>query len=200
MDNTIPRLTITTPDGGPIAGFWYLWAMYVKGFRPDTHCQRCLVGTKSRRVHLQARSGAPILLCEDVAPWLYICAGAGGGYKATDRVWANNLHLAIRPKRDASASVIAYNGLRLDVHHGEAVEIPELPAGWQGLGEKFTTCRNFRFGVAHVPIANWTTKLPAGGAIGGPRSTLTRRAAPAQRELDLDADPEGDAGATFRVL
>lgn len=122
--------------------------MYVNGFDPKHHCQRCLVGTKSKRLNLaQYRVGDSVTMNEARAPFVYICGGA------RDWVYADNLHIALRNSPGSRGERRTYNGYVVQWEDADEVAIPDLPRHWNGYTPSFTTCRNFRFGVAHFPAA-----------------------------------------------
>jgi hypothetical protein len=125
---------------GPL-GFRYLWLKYVEGFDPRQHCARCLRGRYERAIEPGLATPARVELRPESAPFVYLCGVAGR--------WADNLHLAMRPAPGARAEARGYDGSRIVVEGAEPLAIPELPAGWGGLGAGFTTCRNYRFGVAY---------------------------------------------------
>lgn len=146
-------------------GFWYLWLKYVDDFDPRHHCLKCLIGLKSRRIGLDSPWLTPdksVPLIESRSPFLYLCGGAGYGYRSQSS-WNDNLHVALIPKAGASTSVTTYNGIVFTFTNAEQVAIPDLPLGFKGLPSKYTTCRNFRFGVAHFPERDVATFVPSPG-------------------------------------
>ena len=42
------NLTVSHPriPAGPIEGFRFMWAFYVRGYKPEFHCQRCFIGRR----------------------------------------------------------------------------------------------------------------------------------------------------------
>lgn len=169
MDNAVLRFAEDDAAPAPVPelmvseephGFWYLWLKYVSGFDIEHHCQRCLAGKRSQRVRLHALTPKRVVRLDEArTPFLYLCGGAGEGYSAPGP-WSSNLHLAVRPKDGAVAEATSYNGTLFRIRNAERVEIPDLPKGWRGLPDSFTTCRNFRFGVAHFFLSR--PERPAG--------------------------------------
>lgn len=76
----------------------YLWMMYVVDADLSEHCQKSLIGVKSRKFSKGAKHGyadqAPIELNEAESPFYYICGGS------PDYDWNKNLHIAFRYKKD----------------------------------------------------------------------------------------------------
>jgi hypothetical protein len=135
-----PRLTLV--------GFRSFWAWYVTGFDPSKHCQACLLGRRSARVNKSdVRAGVEIVLDEFVHfDYLYVC-----GVSSTCR-WEHNFHLVVRPRTGAYASAHCYTGQQMGICDAERIQIPELPDGFNGKSRKFTTCRNYQFGVARYQL------------------------------------------------
>ncbi len=135
-----------TPPG-PIAGFRFLWAMYVRGYDPARHCQP---GLKGRRVAAfctpTARSGVPVI-CDrmDRFPYLYVCGVAAG--RVTER-GAKNLHFPLRYAPGEVARITTYNGYVVQAEHAAVVTVPELPESFAGLARSHYRCRTFQFAVA----------------------------------------------------
>jgi hypothetical protein len=138
-------MTLRVDGQGKLEGFRYFWLKYVRGFDASQHCARCLVGSYEKRVHPTMPLGTTLALNAGGAPFVYLC---GVGPKYTD-----NLHLAWRPVAGVRAQARTYPGELVSVEGGEAMEIPALAPGFRGLPSSFTTCRNFRFGVAHLEDA-----------------------------------------------
>lgn len=140
-------LTVGRPGDRSVEGLWYFWGMYVRGFDPRVHCKRCFIGTKCSRVGTRMRMGVELPLFEDdEAPYYYLCGGAGRGYQRQGK-WEDNFHLAVRRVDGGLVEAETYNGIPIRLRNAERVEIPDLPDGWEGLSKRYTTCRNFRFGV-----------------------------------------------------
>lgn len=121
-------------------GLRYLWLRTVTGFDPRKHCAACLRGKRLPDVHLGMADAAFAITTD--APYLYLCAGSNRGYDF-------NAHLAMRVTGDAcDVASVETHGARFTFRGAVEVPIPALPAGFAGLPGAFTTCRNFRFGVA----------------------------------------------------
>jgi len=120
--------------------FWYLWLKYVTGFDPSQHCLPCLLGAQSGRVRLDMPARRPILLDEAKGRYLYLCGGL--------EVYEKNLHVAMELAEGEVFAVRAANGATFMFRGLRRLEIPPLQKGFCGLSPKFTTCRNFQFGMA----------------------------------------------------
>ena len=135
---------VVTGNGGTVRGFPYFWLKYIHGAETRHHCAKGLLGWYSKRVHKDLTLGLPAKLDEvpahkwDVA---YLCGNS--------LTWANNVHLPLVPTAGETVELRTYNGLTITVTNAIALPIPELPWKWRGLPKNFTTCRNFRFAVAH---------------------------------------------------
>ena len=143
-------ITITHPDAGRtvVTGFHQLWAFYVRGFRPDHHCQGCLVGTRSA---LLSRDGTPLgtkLVFDESADFnqLYVCGVASGPQTMRGE---RNFHLALEPAPRKSFQVRSYNGYVWRIRNGRLLSIPEPDAGLAHLGRSHYRCGNFRFGIKY---------------------------------------------------
>jgi hypothetical protein len=132
---------------GPIQGFRFFWAFYVNGINPNVHCQPCFRGKRSHKLQTASvHSGREYLMDESRnAPYLYLC-GVGSGPR--NLLYTKNFHLALQPRDGASESRTTYNGYTVHAANAEALPIPEIPDGWNGLPLEHTRCRNFRFAVA----------------------------------------------------
>ena len=149
MPRTI-TLSVSHPQqhSGRIEGFRFLWAFYVNGYRPDTHCQP---GLRGRRVPEfctpTAEVGRTIALDRmDRYPYVYIC-GVGRGPKA--QLHEKNLHLPLEYAAGEIVEVVTYNGYRMLATDARQLPIPALPSGWQGKSEEHVRCKNFQFAVAY---------------------------------------------------
>jgi hypothetical protein len=141
-------LTISHPTlpPGPIQGFRFFWAFYVNGAKPDVHCQACFRGKRSNKLQsVSARSGIEYVMDEfRAAPYLYLC-GVGTGPRNLLR--EKNFHLALQPQEGRNETRTTYNGYVIEASGAEALPIPEIPDGWNGLPQEHTRCRNFRFAI-----------------------------------------------------
>ena len=145
-------LTVSHPNDDPgttarIKGFRYIWAYYVKGYRPETHCQPCFIGDRVEDFSTPtAMSGKSVSFHRmDQYPYVYVC-GVGVGPKTELR--AQNLHFPLRYLEGGVEVVTTYNGYHLRAENAARVEIPELPDDWQGLDREHARCKNFQFAVA----------------------------------------------------
>ena len=146
------RITYTlepsTPADSHLTGFRWFWAMVVRGFNPEQHCMKCLIGRRVAPMRHRWATGEAGRVTVELAEGelLYIC-GVSEGY-----VWADNFHLALKPS-DGSVSAPTYNGALVRVEGAEALSIPTEPAAskYSRLDSSFLTCRNFQFGAAYFP-------------------------------------------------
>jgi hypothetical protein len=144
------KLILTDQSGAGreyLQGFRYFWLKYVSGFDQAQHCARCLLGNYSKLVNTAMLTERIVQLQEPAAAapfdYLYLC-GVAAPYQ-----WERNFHLALRPAApETITEAETSNGFRVSVQGLEAVPIPTLPDGFQGLAKAYTTCRNFQFGVA----------------------------------------------------
>lgn len=144
----------TSPDRqttSTVTGFNQLWAMYVRGFNPDVHCQNCLRGQRSSRISRNATpAGVEIVLDEtDRYDPVYICGLASG--KKSER-WFKNLHLPLEHAPGESFSKTLYNGFTVHVSNARLLNFDLLPEGWLDLPREHVRCGNFRFGVRRLGI------------------------------------------------
>lgn len=146
------ELTVSHPNdvaGEParIQGFRYILAFYVKGYKPEAHCQPCFLGTRAPDFSTRtAMSGRSVSLDRiSRYPYVYVC-GVGAGPKKDLR--EKNLHFPLRYEEGSVAEVTTYNGYRLRATNAARVEIPALPDNWKGKDREHTRCKNFQFAVA----------------------------------------------------
>lgn len=132
---------ITLTVTGDLSAFGYVWGMYVNGFDPKQHCQKCLRGWKSAHVGLGMTSDHSYIMDECRKPWdyLYVCAGSRFTYE-------DHVHLPMVPGYDTIE--LTSRGVTFRAVGVRLVDIPETPEGYMGLGPKFTSCRNYRFGLS----------------------------------------------------
>ncbi len=123
--------------------FRWLWLMYVTGFDPRHHCQKCLKGKKTQRFKYDHRSSEIPLevkfsLDEYPAPFVYLCG-------VTSR-YEDNFHLALKPSLEGCVEI---HDDRIDVlvTHTEQVPIDPVDAD---LPPSYLRCRNFQFGYHHL--------------------------------------------------
>jgi len=143
-ESIVLRLTHPAIAPGPVEGFSLIWAFYVAGFRPWTHCQSCFKGERAPNFHSRnAASGVDVVLDRlDISPIVYICGVAKGPEHERKH---RNLHLPVRFEPGATAILSTYNGYQVTAMNAVQLEIPPLPDGWNGLPLKHTRCKNFRF-------------------------------------------------------
>jgi hypothetical protein len=133
--------------------FMWLWAKYVVGFNEKYHCTNCLRGRYSRHF---SKARNPLLVQEHEIAFdehegheaIYICGVARKGY-SVKKNYPHNVHLAIRPRTSAYSS-FEFESWKVAVENGDILPIPgaeQLPTGLQGLPERYTTCRIFRWGA-----------------------------------------------------
>lgn len=136
-------MVLTFPDGGNLRPWAYFWGWYVTGFDPKQHCQKCFFGWRSNKVKNGMSLRGPIVLDEHPdADFFYLCGGD------IDWKYDKNFHLALRHNPEFDTKARMPTGGRVLVTNSEYIEIPHLEVGFNGMDRKFTTCRNFRFGVA----------------------------------------------------
>jgi hypothetical protein len=133
---------------GRLWGFsQYTWLRYVSGFDSSEHCAKSLLGFHSKRVWYEAPLNVPITLDEARDyDYLYLC-GVSANFE-----WNKNLHMPVRPAPGESALGVTWNGIRCVIRNAQLVDIPELEKGWGGYSSEFTTCRNWRFGIARYGL------------------------------------------------
>src|ERR1700676_4057220 len=154
----MPQLTAY----GSLAGWGHLWLKFVNGFDPSCHCQRCLIGWSMPALHTKLTPRVPVGLSPGATgtqrPYahrpdntrydaIYLC----GLYEPRD--WSKNLHLVAVPDPDSIAEVRAATGTLFRIAGARKIEFPDLPLGYDGRSDGFTTCRNWRFGVAYYGLS-----------------------------------------------
>jgi hypothetical protein len=149
MNHTI-SLHITHPSipPGPIEGFALLWAFYVRGFRPEKHCQECFVGELATSFHSRNHaSGVEIRLDQtDEFRFVYVCGVAKGPESARR---CTNLHFPLKFEAGSRAEITTYNGYHIVAENAVHVPIPDLAERWRGLPDVHARWKNFRFGVEY---------------------------------------------------
>jgi hypothetical protein len=137
-----------TLPSGRIEGFHLLWAFYVRGFRPEYHCQKCLVGDPAKNfLSSNHASGVEILFDQtDNYRFIYVCGVANGPENARR---CTNLHFPLRLEVGARAELTTYNGYRFVAENAVQVPIPDIAERWRGLPDAHARCKNFRFGVEY---------------------------------------------------
>jgi hypothetical protein len=141
-------LEVTHPDkAGLIEGFRFIWAFYVNGYWPDRHCQP---GLKGRRVEAfctgRAATGTLALDRMDRYPYVYVC-GVASAPRSELRL--KNLHMPLAFREGHTEVLTSYNGYEFKARDAVKLEIPPLPAGWNGIQNlEHTRCKNFQFAVS----------------------------------------------------
>ena len=145
------ELTVNHPviPPGPIQGFRFMWAYYVRGYKAEFHCQECFVGRRAEEFSTRtAFSGKTTVFDRlDRYPYLYVC-GVGAGPKA--ELHHKNLHLPLRFKEGGIVERPTYNGYIFRAENAEELPIPALPDDWMGLEREHARCKNFQFAVAYL--------------------------------------------------
>jgi hypothetical protein len=103
-----------TPSTTP---YRFLWGFYVRGFKPWHHCQPCFRGSRATGIFPKMQDGVIELPGE--ADFFYLHGNAAGAEHSRGSL---NLHLAVRPKRGATASIRPLNGALYTIHDAEAIE------------------------------------------------------------------------------
>ncbi|MFC6646865.1 hypothetical protein ACFQBQ_15015 [Granulicella cerasi] len=124
--------------------FGAIWGRYVRDFDPSEHCQKCLIGSAEPKIHRTLEDEAPIDLRGDF-PYFYLFAWGNG-----DRS-ISNVHLPVRAHAGAVASIGSIYGVTFTLYDAIALRVDRLPDGWKGMNAKYTSCRNFQFGVHAFP-------------------------------------------------
>lgn len=133
---------------GKIEGFRFMWAFYVNGYDPESHCQQCFKGSRVDEFSTgTAVSGRPFELNRmDRYPFVYVC-GVGVGPKA--ELHSQNLHFPLKYSEGAVAEASTYNGYTFRAQNAVILPIPDLPLGWHGKPEEHSRCKNFQFVVEY---------------------------------------------------
>jgi len=140
------RLIVLGLDDAPLR-FDHLWARYVLGFKPWTHCVKCFESKVVTAVRPTMKDGEYKL--SDDHEFMYLC---GVGKTDSKRAGANfsrkmtNVHLAIRPRKGSVASIGSVYGVTFTIKDAQAIPIEPLPENFQGLQPAHYRCKNFQFG------------------------------------------------------
>jgi hypothetical protein len=134
-------------DEGPITGFRYIWAFYVKGYNPAKHCQPGLIGHRVNDFCTGRAMSGRSVTCDqmDRYPYLYVCGVAAGSKSGRKE---KNLHLPLRYAAGAVVEATTHSGFHFRIENAEKVDVPALPEGWEGKPREHTRCKNFQFAVA----------------------------------------------------
>ena len=139
------KIRLTEVDRRPqLAGFRYFWLKRVTGFNPSVHCAGCLKGEYVKAVGLTLPAGADIPVPATAGDLFYLC-GVASPYR-----WENNAHIALRARKDATATLTLYTGATVTITGAERVPFTDEAAlqHYPGKGRAFLTCRNYQFGAA----------------------------------------------------
>lgn len=139
---TAPQFTLKVIE----PRFRFLWLRYVRDFKPNVHCAKCLVGYRSRIIDYRNRGREPFtvrgVLDERPFRHLYLCG--------VTNAWALNLHVAMEASPDESFEVEhEYCNLQVAGARKLAIVEVENPPTWAD--KSFTTCRNWQFGWNAYP-------------------------------------------------
>lgn len=138
-------MSLLPDDADRLTGFTQFWLRYVHGFSPHFHCQKSLRGFNDPRFKRGMQIGESFELLDDSRyAYIYVCG-------VTPRQYPG-LHLALKPDASAVARVLTYNGIEIAVAGARQLEIPPLPDGFAGMSRKYTTCRNWQFGVKYYGL------------------------------------------------
>jgi hypothetical protein len=176
-----PPAPVYTPQliaHGTLAGWRTLWIKFVNGFDPTCHCQNCLLGWTLPSLRQKIVPGTPMGLGPGMPgtrkPWGWGRRGASLDYDAIylcgvhqSWVWSKNLHLVAVPDPESVAEITASTGTLFRIAGARRVEIRDLPADYDGRNASFTTCRNWRFGVAYYGLDPMRQAFDPHGQRGG---------------------------------
>ncbi len=128
--------------------FRFLWIKYVTAVNLDEHCQKCLIGPRSKLLGTRIIAGATkpviktdIVLSEAAAEFIYIC-GVAEPYN-----WNRNFHMALRVQEGKSCSKI-WPGLELSIDSAVELQITDehMDKAFHRYPDKwYRTCRNAHF-------------------------------------------------------
>jgi hypothetical protein len=130
-----------------VRGFLHLWAIYVRGFNAQQHCQRCLRGPISKLITSGRTPIRQEIVLDETRDFsvVYICGVSSG--RVSDRS-SSNLHLPLRPVPGEYFECETYNKYRIRVKNAQLLPIPSLEDWWMGYAPAFSRCSNFRFCVS----------------------------------------------------
>ena len=133
----------------PPARYSALWCLYVNGARLEYHCQKSLIGIRSRKFSKGAKHGyadkPPILLDETANyPFAYYICGVSEPYR-----WDYNFHLAFKFAPQSTCEVKTPRE-HFALEHAERINIDALESyidkSDPNYGNtEFRTCRNWIF-------------------------------------------------------
>jgi hypothetical protein len=120
----------------------FLWGFYVRGFKPWEHCQPCFRGTRAPGITPAMKNGS--IQLGRPTKFFYLHGFAPG--LASQR-GVRNLHLAVRPKTDSTATIQSFYGPVFTIYNAEEIVIQRPIAGFPSSEDIWTKCKNFRFGA-----------------------------------------------------
>ena len=120
--------------------YQFLWGFYVRGFKPWHHCQPCFRGTRATGISPTMNDGTIEL--PRPTKFFYLHGFAGG---VKEKRGALNLHLAVRPRPGAHATVQSAFGPTFTIDDAEEIPIQEPLAELAHLGADWSRCKNLRF-------------------------------------------------------
>lgn len=152
--------TLALEPHASVTGFLHLWAIYVRGFDPKHHCQRCLRGKISAKIRTRATPIQEEIIFDETSDYqvIYLCGVAKG--RVADRRH-NNLHLPLRPALGRQFELNTYNKYTITVKDAELLPIPLIGDWWHGFSPAFTRCCNFRFGLSIFGFGGLTMRKNA---------------------------------------
>ena len=141
------KLTVSGLDAAN-PKFDHLFGRYVYGFRPWTHCDKCLVANREKAIFPKMLDRSIEL--EDRL--FYLC---GVGQKHSEHFETlhpemarrvTNVHFAVRPKSGSIAEVGSAYGVTFVIRDAQSIPIETLPCPFRGLPPEHSKCKNFQFG------------------------------------------------------
>lgn len=144
---TKPILTITFHQP---ATFRYFWIKYVRGFDPNVHCAKCLVGNFSKLLKYRELANLTrVSLDEHSAPFIYVCG-------VTSR-WEWNVHVAGHLENGHRTE---YSDERVSILVENFRHIEIVADGNPTAPKEFSTCRNWQFGWTAFPNTRKQLEFP----------------------------------------
>lgn len=145
-----------------LAGFAYFWCKYVSGFDKSVHCAQCLVGYWARGFYPRMKIPAVRVMDEHETPYIYLCG--------VDRPGGNKgLHVAMEHAPGERILTMTWNGIPVIVENARQLHIPDVPVGYEGYSWGYTTCMNWKFGLAYLSDRPAKAPEPAPKKDTGPK-------------------------------
>ena len=154
-----------------LQGYNYFWIRAVEGFNPKKHCMECIRGgwKLSGLNKMKLNQSVELRMKRDVG---YICGGTSRYARNSHPgpqphefpmpggaiTYTKNLHLPFEKAPGHVEKVTLVEGQTLTLLNGRRLDFPSLPKGWAGLGDEFTTCRNFQFAVHRFGVSEQTVR------------------------------------------